>query len=67
MPRSGSRRRGRRCFATRREKTFRCLARAHAANENVRIQNLWDGIQVFAALFARLGTAWGQSPVAPPL
>ena len=39
----------------------------HAANENVRIQNLWDGIQVFAALFARLGTAWGQSPVAPPL
>ncbi len=23
----------------------------HAANENVRIQNLWDGIEIFAALF----------------
>ncbi len=30
----------------------------HAANENLRIRNLWDGIQVFAALFARLGTSW---------
>jgi acetylornithine deacetylase/succinyl-diaminopimelate desuccinylase-like protein len=26
----------------------------HAANENLRLQNLWDGIEVFAALFARL-------------
>ncbi|HEY8133785.1 MAG TPA: M20/M25/M40 family metallo-hydrolase, partial [Thermoanaerobaculia bacterium] len=26
----------------------------HAANENVRIQNLWDGIEVFAALFTNL-------------
>jgi acetylornithine deacetylase/succinyl-diaminopimelate desuccinylase-like protein len=26
----------------------------HAANENVRLQNLWDGIEVFAALFAGL-------------
>ena len=27
----------------------------HAANENLRLQNLWDGIEVFAGLFARLG------------
>jgi len=30
----------------------------HAANENLRLRNLWDGIQVFAALFTRLGPAW---------
>jgi acetylornithine deacetylase/succinyl-diaminopimelate desuccinylase-like protein len=27
----------------------------HAANENLRLQNLWDGIELFAALFAELG------------
>jgi acetylornithine deacetylase/succinyl-diaminopimelate desuccinylase-like protein len=26
----------------------------HAANENVRLQNVWDGIEVFAALFSGL-------------
>jgi acetylornithine deacetylase/succinyl-diaminopimelate desuccinylase-like protein len=26
----------------------------HAANENVRMQNLWDGIEMFAALFTNL-------------
>ena len=26
----------------------------HAANENVRLQNLWDGIELYAALFAGL-------------
>ena len=26
----------------------------HAANENLRLQNLWDGIEVFAALFSGL-------------
>ena len=26
----------------------------HAANENLRIQNLWDGIEIFAALFSGL-------------
>ena len=26
----------------------------HAANENVRLQNLWDGIELFAALFSGL-------------
>jgi acetylornithine deacetylase/succinyl-diaminopimelate desuccinylase-like protein len=30
----------------------------HAANENVRLQNLWDGIEVYAGLMARLGTLW---------
>jgi hypothetical protein len=30
----------------------------HAANENVRVQNLWDGIEAFAVVFARLGEAW---------
>ena len=27
----------------------------HAPNENLKIQNLWDGIELFAALFAELG------------
>jgi acetylornithine deacetylase/succinyl-diaminopimelate desuccinylase-like protein len=27
----------------------------HAANENLRLQNLWDGIEVYAGLLARLG------------
>jgi acetylornithine deacetylase/succinyl-diaminopimelate desuccinylase-like protein len=26
----------------------------HAANENLRLQNLWDGIQIYAALFSSL-------------
>jgi acetylornithine deacetylase/succinyl-diaminopimelate desuccinylase-like protein len=26
----------------------------HAANENLRIQNLWDGVEIFAALFTNL-------------
>jgi acetylornithine deacetylase/succinyl-diaminopimelate desuccinylase-like protein len=26
----------------------------HAANENLRMQNLWDGIEIFAALFTNL-------------
>jgi hypothetical protein len=30
----------------------------HAANENLRVQNLWDGIESYAALFARLGAEW---------
>jgi acetylornithine deacetylase/succinyl-diaminopimelate desuccinylase-like protein len=30
----------------------------HAANENLRLQNLWDGIEVYAALVARLETTW---------
>ena len=26
----------------------------HAADENLRLQNLWDGIEIYAALFAGL-------------
>ena len=33
----------------------------HAANENLRLQNLWDGIEIFAALLARLGTEWSHA------
>lgn len=28
----------------------------HAANENLRLQNLWDGVEIFGTLFARLGS-----------
>jgi acetylornithine deacetylase/succinyl-diaminopimelate desuccinylase-like protein len=30
----------------------------HAANENLRLQNLFDGIDVFAGVMARIGTYW---------
>jgi acetylornithine deacetylase/succinyl-diaminopimelate desuccinylase-like protein len=30
----------------------------HAANENLRVQNLWDGIEVFAGVVGRLGAYW---------
>lgn len=30
----------------------------HAAHENLRLRNLWDGIEVYASLFARLGPGW---------
>jgi acetylornithine deacetylase/succinyl-diaminopimelate desuccinylase-like protein len=30
----------------------------HAANENLRIQNLWDGIEVYTGLLTRLGPLW---------
>ncbi|HJU65337.1 MAG TPA: peptidase dimerization domain-containing protein, partial [Gemmatimonadaceae bacterium] len=30
----------------------------HAANENLRVQNLWDGIEIYAAILARLGAQW---------
>jgi acetylornithine deacetylase/succinyl-diaminopimelate desuccinylase-like protein len=30
----------------------------HAADENLRLQNLWDGIEIYAALIARLGEEW---------
>jgi acetylornithine deacetylase/succinyl-diaminopimelate desuccinylase-like protein len=32
----------------------------HAANENVRVQNLWDGLEAFAAVFAGLDAAWSE-------
>ncbi|HEX7018549.1 MAG TPA: M20/M25/M40 family metallo-hydrolase [Gemmatimonadaceae bacterium] len=34
----------------------------HAADENLRIQNLWDGIETYAGLLAGLGASWGQKP-----
>jgi acetylornithine deacetylase/succinyl-diaminopimelate desuccinylase-like protein len=34
----------------------------HAANENLRLQNLFDGIQVYAALIAHLGSLWNPVP-----
>ena len=30
----------------------------HAANENLRIQNLWDAIDTYAVLIARLDAEW---------
>jgi acetylornithine deacetylase/succinyl-diaminopimelate desuccinylase-like protein len=30
----------------------------HAANENLRLQNLWDGIETYAVLLARLEAEW---------
>ncbi|HSE41487.1 MAG TPA: peptidase dimerization domain-containing protein, partial [Acidobacteriota bacterium] len=30
----------------------------HAANENLRLQNLWDGVELFAVLFANLNSHW---------
>lgn len=30
----------------------------HAANENLRLGNLWTGIDLFAALFTQLGSEW---------
>ena len=35
----------------------------HAANENLRIQNLWDGIETYAALLAGIGERWSVRPV----
>ncbi|MDX2182395.1 MAG: M20/M25/M40 family metallo-hydrolase, partial [Gemmatimonadaceae bacterium] len=39
--------------------------RQHAADENLRLQNLWDGIELYAALVARLGTAWPAGRATP--
>jgi acetylornithine deacetylase/succinyl-diaminopimelate desuccinylase-like protein len=30
----------------------------HASNENIRIGNFWDGIEIYASLMAGLGEAW---------
>lgn len=32
----------------------------HAANENLRIGNLWDGIEMYAALLTGIGRPWGS-------
>ena len=35
----------------------------HAADENLRIQNLWDGIEMYSAILATIGSKWGARPV----
>ncbi len=37
----------------------------HAADENLRLGNLWAGIAVYAGLMARLGPEWGVSATPP--
>lgn len=32
----------------------------HAANENLRLQNLWDGIDLYAGLLYRIDASWGK-------
>jgi acetylornithine deacetylase/succinyl-diaminopimelate desuccinylase-like protein len=32
----------------------------HAADENLRVGNLWDGIETYGALLAGMGRAWGE-------
>ncbi|HET9212876.1 MAG TPA: M20/M25/M40 family metallo-hydrolase [Thermoanaerobaculia bacterium] len=32
----------------------------HGINENLRLQNLWDGIEVYAELMAGMGEGWGK-------
>ena len=34
----------------------------HAANENLRLQNLWDGIEAYAAILSGLDAAWEERP-----
>ena len=34
----------------------------HASNENLRLQNLFDGMQVYAAIIAHLGQLWADTP-----
>ena len=34
----------------------------HAANENLRLQNLFDGMQIYAGIIAQLGRVWGETP-----
>ena len=37
----------------------------HASNENLRMQNLFDGIDVYAGVLARLGSYW-KAPTTVP-
>ncbi|HYU41689.1 MAG TPA: peptidase M20, partial [Vicinamibacteria bacterium] len=32
----------------------------HAADENLRLQNLWDGIEVYATVMTRLAALWDE-------
>ncbi|MFN8580450.1 MAG: M20/M25/M40 family metallo-hydrolase [Gemmatimonadaceae bacterium] len=35
----------------------------HAANENLRLQNLWDGIEIYASLMTQIGREWKTTVV----
>ena len=35
----------------------------HAENENLRLQNLWDGIELYAGLLAGIGREWRTTVV----
>jgi len=35
----------------------------HAADENLRLRNLWDGVELYSALLAGIGKAWGSRTV----
>jgi acetylornithine deacetylase/succinyl-diaminopimelate desuccinylase-like protein len=37
----------------------------HAANENLRMKNLFDGIDVYAGVMARIGEYWGEPRATP--
>jgi acetylornithine deacetylase/succinyl-diaminopimelate desuccinylase-like protein len=39
----------------------------HAENENMRLQNLWDGIGLYAGLMARLGPVWKGVEAGKPM
>jgi acetylornithine deacetylase/succinyl-diaminopimelate desuccinylase-like protein len=34
----------------------------HGENENLRLQNLWDGIELYAGILARMGREWDPVP-----
>ena len=34
----------------------------HGENENLRLQNLWDGIELYGGVLARMGQQWGAVP-----
>ena len=34
----------------------------HAKDENLRLQNLWDAIEVFSGVMTKMGTQWGPVP-----
>ena len=34
----------------------------HASNENLRLQNLWDGIELYGGVLAALGREWRVTP-----
>ena len=38
----------------------------HSSNENLRMQNLFDGIDVYAGLLAKLGSYWTTPAAAVP-